>query len=251
MIGMMIQDVVIVGAGPVGLFLAIELATAGVKPLLLERLAEPDRTIKAASVGAVAAEALERRGLEHSLRPRRRRPARRHAREGPAPHARRRQRKTALRPDGERRRPLHLAFGTLTPARRTICTHQGRPIDARPSRRLHRVDRRFVKAARRRARALVSQIFRHTSSSTRMGRRLDPLSKSSGRMPYVADEMPAAGNPEVLGVQRLSYLSFLSTWLLTPRGGRRRRIVFVLASPPPQRGKARPCFRTARHRACT
>jgi 2-polyprenyl-6-methoxyphenol hydroxylase-like FAD-dependent oxidoreductase len=61
------HDVVIVGAGPVGLFLAIELATAGVKPLVLERLVEPDRTIKAASVGAVAAEALERRGLAAAL----------------------------------------------------------------------------------------------------------------------------------------------------------------------------------------
>lgn len=63
----MTHDVVIVGAGPVGLFLAIELATSGVKPLVLERLVEPDRTIKAASVGAVAAEALERRGLSRAL----------------------------------------------------------------------------------------------------------------------------------------------------------------------------------------
>jgi len=63
----MIHDVVIVGAGPVGLFLAIELATAGVRPLVVERLLEPDRTIKAASVGVVAAEALERRGLGRAL----------------------------------------------------------------------------------------------------------------------------------------------------------------------------------------
>ncbi|WP_437992761.1 FAD-dependent monooxygenase [Sorangium sp. So ce145] len=63
----MTHDVVIVGAGPVGLFLSIELATAGVRPLVLERLAEPDRTIKAAGVGAVAAEALERRGLARAL----------------------------------------------------------------------------------------------------------------------------------------------------------------------------------------
>src|ERR1041384_571090 len=63
----MIYDVVIVGAGPVGLFLAIELATAGVTPVVLERLIEPDRTIKAAAVGAVAAEALERRGLAQAL----------------------------------------------------------------------------------------------------------------------------------------------------------------------------------------
>ncbi|NUP10709.1 MAG: FAD-binding monooxygenase [Polyangiaceae bacterium] len=61
------QDVVIVGAGPVGLFLAIELAVAGVRPLVVERLLEPDRTIKAGGVGAVAAEALERRGLAPAL----------------------------------------------------------------------------------------------------------------------------------------------------------------------------------------
>jgi 2-polyprenyl-6-methoxyphenol hydroxylase-like FAD-dependent oxidoreductase len=35
-------DVVIVGGGPVGLFLAAELRLAGVNPLVLERLAEPD-----------------------------------------------------------------------------------------------------------------------------------------------------------------------------------------------------------------
>jgi 2-polyprenyl-6-methoxyphenol hydroxylase-like FAD-dependent oxidoreductase len=63
----MTHSVVIVGAGPVGLFLAIELATAGVKPLVLERLSEPDRTIKAAAVGAVAVEALQRRGLARPL----------------------------------------------------------------------------------------------------------------------------------------------------------------------------------------
>jgi 2-polyprenyl-6-methoxyphenol hydroxylase-like FAD-dependent oxidoreductase len=63
----MTHDVVIVGAGPVGLLLAIELATAGVKPLVLERLSEPDRTIKAAGVGAVGVEALQRRGLARAL----------------------------------------------------------------------------------------------------------------------------------------------------------------------------------------
>lgn len=57
------MDVVIIGAGPVGLCLASELALAGVKAVVLERLAEPDRTIKAGSIGALAGEALERRGL--------------------------------------------------------------------------------------------------------------------------------------------------------------------------------------------
>src|SRR6185312_4008662 len=61
------HDVIIVGAGPVGLLLAIELATAGVKPLVLERLVEPDLALKAAGVGAVATEALERRGLARAL----------------------------------------------------------------------------------------------------------------------------------------------------------------------------------------
>jgi 2-polyprenyl-6-methoxyphenol hydroxylase-like FAD-dependent oxidoreductase len=63
----MTHDVVIAGAGPVGLLLSIELVTAGVTPLVLERLAEPDRTIKAAGIGAVAVEALGRRGLAHAL----------------------------------------------------------------------------------------------------------------------------------------------------------------------------------------
>ncbi|NUT47405.1 MAG: FAD-binding monooxygenase [Saccharothrix sp.] len=63
----MVHDVVIVGAGPVGLFLAVELATAGVRPLVVERLVEPDQGIKAAAVGAVGVEALERRGFARAL----------------------------------------------------------------------------------------------------------------------------------------------------------------------------------------
>jgi 2-polyprenyl-6-methoxyphenol hydroxylase-like FAD-dependent oxidoreductase len=63
----MTHDVVIVGAGPVGLFLAIELRAAGLAPLVLERLVEPDRTIKAAGIGAVGAETLRRRGLARAL----------------------------------------------------------------------------------------------------------------------------------------------------------------------------------------
>lgn len=63
----MTHDVLVAGAGPVGLFLAIELATAGVKPLVIERLTQPDLTIKASGVGAVGSEALERRGLADAL----------------------------------------------------------------------------------------------------------------------------------------------------------------------------------------
>lgn len=56
-------DVVVVGAGPTGLFLASELALYGCSVLVVERLAEPDRTIKAGGIGALGAEALARRGL--------------------------------------------------------------------------------------------------------------------------------------------------------------------------------------------
>lgn len=56
-------DVVVVGAGPVGLLLACELALGGVKAVVLERLARPDPTIKAGAIHALAGEALERRGL--------------------------------------------------------------------------------------------------------------------------------------------------------------------------------------------
>ncbi len=56
-------DVVVVGAGPTGLMLAIELVLGGAKVIVLDRLAEPDETIKAGGMGALAAEALERRGM--------------------------------------------------------------------------------------------------------------------------------------------------------------------------------------------
>ncbi len=56
-------DVLVAGAGPTGLMLAIELATAGVRVTVIERLAEPDETIKAGAMGALAGEALERRGF--------------------------------------------------------------------------------------------------------------------------------------------------------------------------------------------
>lgn len=57
------MDVAVIGAGPTGLMLAMELALGGAKVRVLERLGEPDGTIKAGAVGALAAEALERRGL--------------------------------------------------------------------------------------------------------------------------------------------------------------------------------------------
>ncbi len=60
-------DVVVVGAGPVGLLLAAELARAGVRPIVLERLAAPGEQPKARGIGVLAAEALRRRGLGDAL----------------------------------------------------------------------------------------------------------------------------------------------------------------------------------------
>jgi 2-polyprenyl-6-methoxyphenol hydroxylase-like FAD-dependent oxidoreductase len=46
-------DVVVVGAGPVGLLLAIELTLGGADVLVLERLTAPNLGIKAPSVGSL------------------------------------------------------------------------------------------------------------------------------------------------------------------------------------------------------
>ncbi|AYF75774.1 FAD-dependent oxidoreductase [Nocardia yunnanensis] len=62
------RDVVVVGAGPVGLMLACELRLAGVDVLVLERLDAPDPTIKAGGINAPVAQALDRRGLIGELR---------------------------------------------------------------------------------------------------------------------------------------------------------------------------------------
>src|SRR5689334_8998173 len=64
----MTYDVVVAGAGPVGLLVASELALRGVRVLVVERLTEPDLTIKAGSINVPTAEALDRRGLLPELR---------------------------------------------------------------------------------------------------------------------------------------------------------------------------------------
>src|SRR3954452_21286611 len=59
----MSYDVVVAGAGPVGLMVAGELALYGVRVLVVERLAEPDMTIKAGSITVPTVEALQWRGM--------------------------------------------------------------------------------------------------------------------------------------------------------------------------------------------
>jgi len=60
-------DVVVVGAGPVGLLTAIELGLGGVRVKVLERLAAISPAMKAMSVGVLGGEALARRGLAPAL----------------------------------------------------------------------------------------------------------------------------------------------------------------------------------------
>lgn len=56
-------DVIVVGAGPVGLLTAIELTLCGVRVLVLERLASPSMVSKALGIGPLGGEALRRRGM--------------------------------------------------------------------------------------------------------------------------------------------------------------------------------------------
>lgn len=60
-------DVVVVGAGPVGLLAAIELTLAGVRVLVLERLATPSLAMKALGIGPLGSEALQRRGMAAAI----------------------------------------------------------------------------------------------------------------------------------------------------------------------------------------
>lgn len=63
-------DVLVAGAGPVGLMLAAELRLAGVRVLVVERRTEPDPAGKAGAINTASAEAFDRRGLLAALRAR-------------------------------------------------------------------------------------------------------------------------------------------------------------------------------------
>ncbi|MBA8876519.1 FAD-dependent monooxygenase [Phyllobacterium myrsinacearum] len=60
-------DVVISGAGPVGLLTAIELALGGVRVVVLERLAAASLEMKAGGLGPLGLEALQRRGMATAI----------------------------------------------------------------------------------------------------------------------------------------------------------------------------------------
>src|SRR5580658_8049181 len=60
-------DVVVVGAGPVGLLAAIELTLGGVRVLVLERLAAASMVMKAGGIGPLGVEALQRRGMAAAI----------------------------------------------------------------------------------------------------------------------------------------------------------------------------------------
>jgi 2-polyprenyl-6-methoxyphenol hydroxylase-like FAD-dependent oxidoreductase len=60
-------DVLVAGAGPVGLMLATELQLAGARVLVVERREELDTAVKAGAINTASAEAFDRRGLLPAL----------------------------------------------------------------------------------------------------------------------------------------------------------------------------------------
>jgi 2-polyprenyl-6-methoxyphenol hydroxylase-like FAD-dependent oxidoreductase len=70
MMATMDYDVLVAGAGPVGLMLATELRLAGIRVLVVERREAPDTAGKAGAINTSAAEAFDRRGLLAALQAR-------------------------------------------------------------------------------------------------------------------------------------------------------------------------------------
>src|SRR5262245_42285476 len=60
-------DVIIAGAGPVGLFLACELRSYGISTVVVERRRQIDPTLKAGAVSGRGADILTRRGVVELL----------------------------------------------------------------------------------------------------------------------------------------------------------------------------------------
>jgi 2-polyprenyl-6-methoxyphenol hydroxylase-like FAD-dependent oxidoreductase len=60
-------DVLVIGAGPVGLAVAATLAQSGVRPLVIERAPVPQTTSRAAVIHAHTLEILEKIGVAHSM----------------------------------------------------------------------------------------------------------------------------------------------------------------------------------------
>ena len=56
-------EVLVVGAGPVGLMVACEMKLAGVSVLVVERLDKPDLTSKAGAINVPTMESFYRRGM--------------------------------------------------------------------------------------------------------------------------------------------------------------------------------------------
>src|SRR5262249_21317960 len=65
--GFVMEDVIVVGAGPTGLMLATELALAGIRPVVLEKLTGPRAEQRANGLVGQIVRMMDRRGLFEKL----------------------------------------------------------------------------------------------------------------------------------------------------------------------------------------